>query len=240
MKTCQRCKARGAGAVKFCRRCRFDVQNNEGEANEVLTFGSYYNMKYIIEEGAKEPIEWIVLAKKENKALLISKYAIDCKQYNKENASVTWESSTIRKWLNDEFFNTAFDASEQEKIQVSCVQNTDNAEYGAKGGNDTQDKIFLLSIDEVRKYFNNDRARMCKPTGYAIFQGAYEELEYEIGYGIWWLRSPGCSQNRVACITCGGLLGVRGSYVYCDDCGVRPAMWVDVDKIIEETLNNQA
>ena len=237
MKTCQRCKARGAGAVKFCRRCRFDVQNNE---DEVIILGSYYGGDYVTNKDAREPIEWIVLAKVGNKALLISKYAIDCKRYNEKNASVTWESSTIRKWLNDEFINTAFNSSEQDKIQLSLVQNPDNAEYGAKGGNDTQDKIFLLSIDEVRKYFNNDRARMCKPTGYAIFQGAYEELEYEVGYGIWWLRSPGVQQNRAAVISCGGLVGARGNLVHCTDCGVRPAMWVDVDKIIEDTLNNQA
>ena len=225
MKACQRCKARGAGAVKFCRRCRFDVQNNE---DEVIILGSYYGGDYVTNKDAREPIEWMVLAKEGNKALLISKYAIDCKRYNEKNASITWESSTIRKWLNDEFINTAFNSSEQDKIQLSLVQNPDNAEYGAKGGNDTQDKIFLLSIDEVRKYFNNDRARMCKPTGYAIFQGAYEELEYEVGYGIWWLRSPGVQQNRVACVTCGGLIGARGSYAQCDGYGVRPAMWIEI------------
>ena len=237
MKACQRCKARGAGAVKFCRRCRFDVQNNE---DEVIILGSYYGGDYVINKDAREPIEWIVLAREENKALIVSKYAIDCKRYNEKNASVTWESSTIRKWLNNEFINCAFNSSEQDKIQLTCVKNPDNTEYGTEGGNDTSDKIFLLSIDEVMKYFKDNRARMCKPTIYATSQGAYEECEYEVGYGLWWLRSPGVQQNRAAVISCGGLIGARGDFVHCTGCGVRPAMWVDVDKIIEETLNNQA
>ena len=228
MKTCEKCQASGIDRTKVCRKCRLDITKREDEMLENMTFGSYYNIDYIANRDSKEPIEWIVLAKEGNKALLISKYGIDSKQYNKDCTSVTWESSTIRKWLNNEFINCAFNSSEQDKIQLTCVKNPDNMEYGTEGGNDTSDKIFLLSIDEVMKYFKDNSARMCKPTVYATSQGAYEECEYEIGYGLWWLRSPGVQQNRAAVISCGGLVGARGNLVHCTGCGVRPAMWVSL------------
>ncbi|MBR1454471.1 MAG: hypothetical protein IJ593_07475, partial [Lachnospiraceae bacterium] len=107
-----------------------------------------------------EPIEWIVLEKSNNKALLLSKYVFTNHTYNDDYVDITWENSTIRKWLNSEYINTIFSKKEQGSILTTDVINNDNAKYGTKGGNNTKDKLFLLSIDEVNKYFSSDNQRV--------------------------------------------------------------------------------
>lgn len=115
-----------------------------------ITLGTYEQDNNI--SNGKEDIEWLVLAKETDKMLVISKYGIDCKPYNEEWEDVTWETCTLRTWLNDEFYNTAFSSKEQKKIAETKVVNDDNPISGAKGGNDTKDKVFLLSMDETLEY----------------------------------------------------------------------------------------
>ena len=159
---------------------------NEGDT---LTFGNY----------CQRPIEWRVIEVSNNKALLITKDAIDCKPYNNEFEDITWENCTLRQWLNNEFINQAFSKEEQNKIILTNLSNPNNARYGAWGGNNTQDKIFLLSIDEVKKYFKDIEDRECKPTNYAKKQGAWtDDKEEYLGNCRWWLRSPGEYQNEAA------------------------------------------
>ena len=192
---------------------------------EIITFG-LYEQDNNTSNGA-EQIEWIVLDKKGGKALVISKYALDCQPYNEEYASVTWEESDIRAWLNDDFYNTAFSESERSEIETTYVVNDDNAEYGTDGGNDTSDKIFLLSIAEAEEYFSSDEARECEPTKYAVAEGAYENSDD--GNCWWWLRSPGSNSDRAADIlTYGGVLDY-GNYVDFGDDAVRPALWIDLE-----------
>ena len=66
----------------------------------------------------------------------------------------------MRKWLNDEFFETAFSAEEQGRIPTTLVTAEDNAEYGTEAGNDTTDKVFLLSVSEVETYFPSNESQM--------------------------------------------------------------------------------
>ena len=95
----------------------------------------------------KEPIDWIILETRENEALLLSEHILDCKSYNYEFKDITWEECDLRKWLNNDFYNTAFDVNEQNLILEKDIVNEDNKEYGTKGGNVTRDKVFCLSID---------------------------------------------------------------------------------------------
>ena len=112
----------------------------------------------------------------------------------------------------------------------------DSQRYGTDAGNDTQDKIFLLSFSEAEKYFDSDEARECKATEYAIDEGCWVN-DYADYYGNcdgWWLRSPGAGQFIAACVECDGCLsegsmdGV-GDHVGYDAYGVRPAMWIELD-----------
>ena len=73
-------------------------------------------------ENGAEPIEWQVLAIKDGKALAISRYALDAKPFNDSYINVTWKRSTVRKWLNGEFYNSAFNSS--EKAVITNIQNS--------------------------------------------------------------------------------------------------------------------
>ena len=96
-----------------------------------------------------EPIKWRVIKCENGEALLLSDIVLDKQKYNKRLKKVTWEKSTLRKWLNKKFMNRAFSSSEQEAIRTTKVINEDNYYYKTDGGNDTLDKIYLLSLSET-------------------------------------------------------------------------------------------
>ena len=179
----------------------------------------------------KEEIEWLVLdVDKENRqALLISKYALDCKPYNETYKNITWEECSLRTWLNGTFLNAAFSAEEQAGIVTTKVTADKNPSYSTDPGNDTNDKVFLLSITEVNQYFSNNDARKCAPTDYAIAQGANTSNSYTAGgraTGWWWLRSPGLYSSSAAGVRSAGSVYSRGSTVLSSRGVIRPALWV--------------
>ncbi len=166
----------------------------------------------------KEDIEWLVLDIKDDKALLISKYALDCKPYNLNFTNVTWQSSTIRSWLNDEFINITFSANEKEMIH------NNNFMYQSS---EMQDYVFLFSVNEVDNYFDSENARQCEPTEYAIANGAYANRE--TGFCWWWLRSPGKDMDNAAFVWDNGPVNELGFDVNNVRCAVRPAMWITIE-----------
>lgn len=172
----------------------------------------------------KEDIEWLVLEVKDGKALVISKYALDCKPYNTISTDVTWETCTLRKWLSNDFLGSAFSAKEKAMIPTVTISADKNPDYSTNPGNATQDQVFLLSITEVNKYFSSDSARQCKPTKYAVANGAYVNSNC-----WWWLRSPGDTQNYAAHVSSGGSVLCAGDYVNTGNDAVRPALWIDLN-----------
>ena len=90
---------------------------NNANVGDVVEFGNYEQDNNT--SNGKEVIEWIVLEKKENKILVLSKHGLDAKQYHSRGANITWEQSEIRRWLNEEFTNNAFSSSEQSKLTNS-------------------------------------------------------------------------------------------------------------------------
>ena len=200
------------------------------DVGDIIEFGAYEQDNDI--SNGKEPIEWQVLERDDDKVLLISKYALDCKQYNTEMEDVTWETCTLRTWLNETFLNEAFSEAEQRIIQTTAVSADKNPNYSTNPGNATKDKIFLLSINEVIEYFASEEVRMCVPTAYAIANGAFVSAFYKVdGAGTcwWWLRTPGHYQYPVAVVHIDGGVDSDGADVYGALCGVRPAMWIDLD-----------
>lgn len=195
------------------------------KSKETIFFGEYEQDNDL--ENGKEPIEWIVLDVQGGKSLLISRYVLDCQPYNKIWTYITWETCTIRNWLNDTFLNNAFSAEEQEAIITTDVDNSSSqghSKWRTNGGNDTKDKIFFLSYVEAGKYFHSDNARSCELTAYAATQ---------IGdnYG-WWLRSPGSEQSDATRVPSNGIYENITTIVYYT-VGVRPAMWVNLDALSE-------
>lgn len=198
---------------------------------DTITFGAYEQDNNT--SNGKEAIEWTVLDKDGMSLLLISKQALDCQQYNTSYTDVTWESCSLRKWMNGTFLNKAFNAEEQAQIQNTTVSADKNPEYNTNPGNATTDKVFLLSINEVEKYFNSDEARKCAPTAYAKAQGAYTSDIYKTASGAatcwWWLRSPGNSQTHAASVHNHGSVYYTGYLVNYAHDAVRPALWINLD-----------
>lgn len=201
------------------------------KVGDTYTFGAYEQDNST--SNGKEAIEWTVLDKDGMSLLLISKQALDCQQYNTSYTDVTWESCSLRKWMNGTFLNKAFNAEEQAQIQNTTVSADKNPEYNTNPGNATTDKVFLLSINEVEKYFNSDEARKCAPTAYAKAQGAYTSDSYKTASGAatcwWWLRSPGSHQGHAANVRYDGSVFCYGYSVSSDNDAVRPALWINLD-----------
>ena len=195
-------------------------KNPEYKVGETIEFGNYPQE----EDGTEKPIEWIVMKNEGNQVLLLSKYVLDAKPYNEEFEKVTWETSDIRKWLNNEFYTTAFNKTEKAKIQASLIKNEDNSEYGTSGGNDTEDKVFLLSEKEAETLFSNEEERIAKATEYAEKSGVYDE---EKG-AWWWLRSPGFGSRGAAEVDSDGWVYRVGNLVYIRPDGVRPALYLNL------------
>lgn len=196
-------------------------KNPEYKVGETIEFGNYPQDK----DGTEKPIEWIVMKNEGNQVLLLSKYVLDAKSYNEEWEDVTWETSDIRQWLNNEFYTAAFNKSEKAKIQTSLIKNEDNSEHGTSGGNDTEDKVFLLSEKEAETLFSNDDERIAKATEYAEKSGVYVNEEKA---AYWWLRSPGDSGDDAAEVIYSGWVYRDGNYVDDSSGGVRPALHLNL------------
>ncbi|MDR3277195.1 MAG: DUF6273 domain-containing protein [Oscillospiraceae bacterium] len=162
-----------------------------------MTFGGY---------------DWLVLKTENDKALLITKDIIEQRAYNSKYTSVTWETCDLRAWLNSDFYNK-FSDSEKAMIAETRLTNPDNPSYGTDGGNDTDDKVFLLSLDEVNRHFSSDDERMAN---------------YGNTWAWWWLRSPGHDDDRAAYVYGDGDVLVYGFDVDSGSGGVRPALWLDI------------
>ncbi|MBR6088646.1 MAG: serine/threonine protein kinase [Anaerolineaceae bacterium] len=192
----------------------------------MITFGHYEQDN--VPGSGPEPIEWQVLAADENKALLISRYALDAKPYNEGQRDVTWETSTLRSWLNGEFLQSAFSAPEQSRI--AAVTNKNPSQAGADGGRDTEDRVFLLSTDEIKLYFPDNKAMTCSATAYAKAHGAY--ADENDGNTWWWLRSQGVGNTFAYSVNTGE--GIYHDFADKTDQAVRPVLWLDLSENGEE------
>ena len=219
----------------------------DAKTGDIITFGVYEQDNKT--KNGKEPIQWIVLSNDGKEIFAVSKYVLDCQPYNTEDKGVTWETCTLRKWLNNDFYDAAFSSAEKNSIKTSTLKNNNNDLYDTPGGKDTKDKVFLLSLDEV---VNSDygfedvkynKARICAATEYAKAQGcsSVEKMLSEEAWKkdcatadgepscIWWLRSPG-GEDR--CASFGDLSGqINKAYdgvVFAKRIGVRPAIRISL------------
>jgi len=201
----------------------------------------------IIELGGHE---WRVLDLKGGKALVLSERILMKRAYYSENMPVTWEECDLRQYLNREFFDFAFSMEEKGRIAETKLSTHNNSWYGTKGGNDTKDRVFLLSLEEVVKYFGDSGELVTRPDDLAFiisdqFNTARIAQTQEGNTAWWWLRSPGmfwygCGSNHIwaAIIAGNGGIGIQGDYVT-NEGGIRPALWLkDAAKSTEAPLTN--
>lgn len=210
------------------------------------SYKTYHYFKY-------EPIKWRVLNRKGNDALLLADVALDDQKYNTNYAAVTWESSSMRSWLNGygasvnqpetdysrkNFINSAFTSMQRNAIKKTNVVNGNNI-Y-------TSDKVFLLSKSEVyntdtaasygfaKDYSTYDEARRSRCSTYAYAMGTWRYHNTDATYTKyngniwWWLRSPGYFYYLAAEVNYSGWVDGNGRSVYYDPDGVRPALHLNL------------
>ena len=206
---------------------------------QILTFGHYEQDN--IPENGDEPVEWQVLTVQKDRALLLSRYALDFRAMNDYFTEMTWETSGMRQWLNSEFYNRAFTDTEKSQILSVINDNPDNIQFGTEGGNVTEDRVFLLSYDELMNYLK-DGYRSCGVTEFARAQSQYlaSQKIYDYAgmmnreFAIWWLRTPGMAPGYFMTVSTDANLSGNGPFaldfhsgdISYDD--VRPALWVRV------------
>lgn len=198
----------------------------ELRAGDTIKFGSY-EQDDIFMNGA-EPIEWYVLSVNDETALLLSKYALFSGAYNESWASLTWDRCTLRDWMNDDFYESAFSSSEQDAIVTSILRAEKNPVYKTSAGEDTEDKVFVLSISEASRFLKEARLLKGVPTEYAVSCGARRTKDGTCWY---WLRSPGEDRTTAAYVTTEVTINEKGVPLNYYDAGVRPAIWVDLSKL---------
>ena len=187
-------------------------------------------------------IDWRVLLVKDGKALVLSDKILSKRAYNASvndwpNGTVTWEECDLRRYLNGQFFDTAFSNEEKGRIVETVLDNNNNPWFATAGGSATKDRVFLLSIEEVVQYLGNNEKLEARNDGTFLISDRFNERR--IAQTLdgeewrWLLRSPGilyysCGAAHVhaACVAANGDLSVSGEYVNNSGGGVRPAMWL--------------
>lgn len=183
-----------------------------------------------------EPVQWRVLSNINDELFVMAEKILATRAFNVYNG--TWETCTIRTWLNNDFYNTAFSSTEQTKIRTSTVVNNDNPWYGTDGGNDTNDKLFLLSSSDVTNpaygfgpasISSGDPARRAQGSDFAKSGGLLVENDgYYIGDAGWWLRTPGYYAYDACYVTAGFFDANFYKDVSTKYIGVRPAFKMDI------------
>ncbi|MBD5544479.1 MAG: Ig domain-containing protein [Lachnospiraceae bacterium] len=221
--------------VKY-RRISSKYMNNSVSAKQRFSDCTYRYFKW-------ERIKWKVLAIDEDSLFVVADKALDNKSYHDTKESITWENCTLRSWLNEEFYHTAFDRNEQSAIEEQDVENEDNPLVSVDGGNQTTDKVYLLSMSEVTdsdygfcKFYNMDIeedygwSRKTDISDYAYVRGAMRSSSgSDQDSGHWWLRSPGNASNKAVRVGPGGYLYKgAGAYVSMMEYAVCPALHIKV------------
>lgn len=192
-----------------------------------ITFGGY---------------NWRVLDRENDEALVITENIIEQRPYHDAYEDITWADCALRSYLNGEFLSR-FSTAERARILPVTNKNPDNQWYGSPGGADTQDSVFLLSLEEAAcRYFGDSSAKLYYPGKNQRYWFSRKdennskriaELEGKEGIWWWWLRSPGRLNVKAVYIHGDGNIGIQGNNILKGNLsdgrctgGVRPAMWL--------------
>ena len=186
------------------------------EVGECVAFGRY----------GGEDISWRVLDVRDGAALLLSERIVTSIPFNGRGGPCSWSESGIRRWLNGRFLHGAFTDWERERILLVGIANRGNPVTGAPAGPDTEDSAFCLSIAEAETLLGGRGWLEAEPTAHALARRLRKSGE---GGFDWWLRSPGEDASTAADV-CRGRIMYCGLEVQVRGIGVRPAMWVRLER----------
>lgn len=173
--------------------------------------------------------------------MLLSTEIVTKRAYHTSDTKITWAECELRKYLNSVFIEESFTGSDKMLIAESTVENADHPVYGTEGGSETADKVFLLSIDEVIKYFGDSgkiygRADLKPGENWTAEDGVLDDeynedrmAEHTNGSRWYWLlRSPGYFDSHAAYVQADGIIFLYGMAVNVSECGIRPALWMEI------------
>ena len=175
------------------------------EAGGTFTFGRYEQNG--TEDDGPEPIEWTVLSDEGGKLLAVSKYALESMEFDSADGGTTWENSSLKAWLNGEFFDGAFNDAEKAKIS--------DADAG---------RVFLLTAEDAETYFASDEDRIAPGTEHAYSGGLFRT---DGGGAWWWLRTAGTESDSFAGVDGNGVVNRSGNAAHRVEHGVRPAILIE-------------
>jgi len=196
---CPKCNKNHSREFEMCIACGAPLKPIPVPPGGIIRFGPY---------------DWYVLDKQNDRMLIITEKIIENRHYHSRECEITWEACDLRKYLNGEFYES-FSATDRVRIIEVTNENPDNPWYGTPGGNSTVDKIFLLSIDEVVKYFGdsgqlktkniNRGCDWCTDEFFPWLGDKYDinrRAVDDTGIVQWWhLRSPGSVSRDSACVS---------------------------------------
>jgi hypothetical protein len=221
---CVKCGTPYNVQTTFCNKCGMNLQSVQ-ETEPIASNGDV-RLGNIIHFGA---YRWRIIDSKGNQALIITEDVIEQRAYNNQLITVTWEQCTLRKYLNSVFLNKL----DGEIIASITNQNLNNSWYGTAGGNDTKDKIFLLSLDELcsSPYFGDSKLKLTEKGGQSYINdenNSKRAVKFNNVLCSWWLRSSGRNGDNAARVDDNGDVDVGGDKVNRIYCGVRPALWLNL------------
>jgi len=185
--------------------------------DDIIEFGGY---------------EWQVLDLKGGKALIISECIVEQREYHSAAKRITWEGCTLRQYLNEDFYHS-FTEEEQAHIAKKQVTTEMNPWFGTPGGNTTDDMIFLLSLQEVVKYFGDSGLLKDRPGDVSFLDDEYNAARKAYDKNgnalLWWLRTAGQYAFDATEVFSSGIIDPSGINVITDEeGGVRPVLWLNL------------
>lgn len=213
------------------------------EEGDEIFFGTYEQDNN--KNNGKEEIPWKYIAKDEDKVLLLSKNALDLVAYNEKRQETNWKHCTLRKWLNETFYNEAFSDLEQNCIVstdlTSAVRNMNNGEQKVYDV-ETQDNVFVLGYNDVWTYSSALSSQSMSATDYTLnkLQKEFPDMTTEKLKNLVrvWMRDSYVGESGALGWTGETNKGFSWNYVDVMAFTVRPAIWVEVNFEDPENSNS--
>ena len=176
---------------------------------------------------------WRVLDVHDDKVLLLCETVIESVKFHEQYEVITWENSSLRKYLNEDFYN-AFSLGEKSKILQLPITNYPNSWFGTSSGGETRDNVFILSVEGVVKYFGDSKQLRSKNTESAYyisdhFNDSRKAVDRNGTPASWWLRTSGNLPELAVFVTHDGRISMGGDFVNRKSqfsAGVRPSIWI--------------
>ena len=194
------------------------LHDKVGNYKDAVKQKAQFERKLLSQAGVGDTVtfgttKWLVAdltADTQKKILLVRKKPMKAKTvYQSAGKTALWETSKIRTWLNQTFYEACFSTYEQEDILTTNIITPSNSVYGTSGGNQTTDRVFLLDEAEAERY--------------------KKMLQSKDNQKAWWLRTPGKTPDSTAFVSAEGAIMQYGYAADSKEMAVRPAVWVETD-----------